>query len=171
MSKEEQFAEFYSNCQQRLFGFVMGLVRDNSDAQDVLQQTAITAWNKFDEFDPDTDFMRWIVTIARYTTQNFLRKKRNSHLYFDHTLMEQLSQVSCEVSAAESEDRVTALSECLKKLGRADKRLIESRYTYGLSSRQLAEVFERPQTSVCNSLRRVRKALLDCVSRRLATDQ
>lgn len=170
VEKEELFAELYSCCQQRLFGYVMGLVRDNADAQDILQQTAITAWQKFDEFDPETDFMPWAVAIARYKTLNFVKKRRNSRVYFDHAMMEQLGESACAFSTEAAEERSAALAQCLKKLSKADSRLIESRYTYGLGSSQIAELLERPQSSVCNSLRRIREALLLCVKHRLATE-
>jgi DNA-directed RNA polymerase specialized sigma24 family protein len=56
-SKEDLFASFFSANQQRIFGYILGLVRNTSDAQDVLQQTAVTAWQKFSVFDVSTDFL------------------------------------------------------------------------------------------------------------------
>lgn len=169
-SKEELFAELYSSCQQRLLGYVIGLVRNSADAQDILQQAAVTAWEKFDEFDPDTDFMRWAITIARYKTLNFIKKRRNDKVYFDQALMSQLGEHASNVSVEVAEQRGAALSQCLKKLSTADSRLIECRYTHGLGSNQIAQVVERSQPSVCNSLRRIREALMQCIKRRLAAE-
>lgn len=169
-SKEELFAELYTNCQQRLLGYVIGLVRNGTDAQDILQQTAVTAWQKFDEFDPETDFMRWVVTIARYKTLNFVKKRRYDKVYFDQSMMEQLGDNVCNVAAELTEQRGTALSQCMKKLSSADIRLIECRYTYELGSKEIAQVIQRSQTSVCNSLKRIREALLQCVKRQMETE-
>jgi RNA polymerase sigma-70 factor, ECF subfamily len=167
-SKEDLFASLLSANQQRIFGYILGLVRNTSDAQDILQQTAVTAWRKFDGFEPDSEFLRWAVTIARFETMNFIKYRRRSRLYFDQELMEQLGEDTCEVASAEEEVRLQALGECLKKLPATDSKLIECRYTHGLSSLQIAELFERPQPSICNSLRRIRENLMRCISRNLA---
>jgi DNA-directed RNA polymerase specialized sigma24 family protein len=82
--------------------------------------------------------------------------------------MEQLGEEACEVASDDVEIRLQALGECLKKLPAADSRLIECRYTHGLSSLQIAELFERTQPSICNSLRRIRENLMRCISRNLS---
>jgi RNA polymerase sigma-70 factor (ECF subfamily) len=167
-TKEDQFAEFLSGNQQRVFGYILGLVRNTSDAQDILQQTAVTAWRKFDEFDPTSDFLRWAITIARFETMNFIKYRRRSRLYFDQQLMEQLGEDACEAPNEDAESRLKALGECLKKLPAFDSKLIECRYTHGLSSLQIAEVVERSQPSICNSLRRIRENLMRCISKNLS---
>jgi RNA polymerase sigma-70 factor (ECF subfamily) len=167
-SKEDQFADLLSANQQRVFGYILGLVRNTSDAQDILQQTAVTAWRKFDSFDPDSEFLRWAITIARFETMNFIKYRRRSRLYFDQQLMEQLGEDVCDDSSDESEVRLKALGDCLKKLPAADSKLIECRYTHGLSSLQIAELLERSQPSVCNSLRRIRENLMHCISKNLS---
>ncbi|WP_252855572.1 sigma-70 family RNA polymerase sigma factor [Aeoliella straminimaris] len=169
-SAEDTFADLFSTHQQRLFGYILGLVRNTSDAQDVLQQTAVTAWQKFGGFDLDTEFFPWAVTIARYEALNFMKYRRRSRLCFDQELMEQLGEDACEVSGEVAEVRLAALGECLKKLPAADSKLIECRYTHGLSSLQIADVLERSQPSVCNSLRRIRENLMRCISRSLSQE-
>ncbi|MCA9261794.1 MAG: sigma-70 family RNA polymerase sigma factor [Planctomycetales bacterium] len=168
-AREEQFAQSFSTHQQRLLGYVLGLVRNSADAQDILQQTAVTAWRKFDEFDSRTDFFRWSATIARYETLNFLRYRRRSRLCFDQSLMETLEQDACEFDHDEAESRLRALGECLKKLPVGDSKLIECRYAHGLSSLQIADILDRTQPSICNSLRRIRETLMRCINRNLAT--
>ena len=169
-SREEIFAELYSRNQQRLMGYVVGLVRNMTDAQDILQQTAITAWRKFDDFDPETDFVRWVIAIARFETLNFVKYRRRSKVFFDQSLMEQLGEQMCEGDAELAESRSRALAVCLKKLPPSDGKLIECRYTFGLGSNQMSEIFERSQSSICNSLRRIREVLLQCIKRQLATE-
>ncbi|WP_442483257.1 sigma-70 family RNA polymerase sigma factor [Aeoliella sp. SH292] len=166
-SKEDLFASFFSANQQRIFGYILGLVRNTSDAQDVLQQTAVTAWQKFSVFDVSTDFLPWAVTIARYEALNFMKYRRRSRLCFDQELMEQLGEDVCEVPSDAAEDRLAALGECLKKLPAMDSKLIECRYTHGLSSLQIADILDRSQPSVCNSLRRIRENLMRCISKNL----
>ena len=169
-SKEELFAELFSGSQQRLFGYVLGLVRNSADAQDIVQQTAVTAWRKFDAFDPETNFLKWTVTIARFETLNFIKYRRRNKVYFNQVLMEQLGDSALQVSQRCIEDRSEALSSCLTKLSETDKKLVECRYSHGLGSIQIAELLDRPQASICNSLKRIRESLLLCIRKTLAQE-
>ncbi len=163
--KAELYAELFSANQQRLFGYILGLVRSADDARDILQETAITSWKRFNDFQSGTDFTAWIITIARYETLNFVRYRRRHRAYFGQDLMEQLAQNFCEVPSELAEARRSTLADCLGKLTSLDKKLIESRYSRDLGSKQIAELFDRPQASICNSLRRIRESLRRCVER------
>ncbi|TWT75688.1 ECF RNA polymerase sigma factor SigW [Posidoniimonas polymericola] len=181
-AKEELFAELFGANQLRLFGYVLGLVRNSADAQDILQQTAVTAWLKFGDFDTDvgdgcetaaatqTNFFRWTATIARHETLNFKRYRRRSRVYFDQELMEQLGHTICELTSDSSLDRSNALTNCLNKLPDGDNNLVECRYAHGLGSLQIAELLGRSQSSVCNSLRRIRENLLRCMQKSLSAE-
>lgn len=164
-AKDDLFAELYSENQQRLFGYVLALVRNNADANDILQQTSVTLWQKFDDFEPGTSFIRWAMTVARYETLNYVKYRRRSRVYFNQDLMEHLSSDFSDIPGDLSEARRGALPNCISKLPDGDRKLIECRYSHGLGSRQIAELLDRSQASVCNSLRRVRESLLHCIER------
>lgn len=170
-SKEEEFAELFSAAQQRLFGMLVSMLRNSEDARDVLQQTAVTAWENFDDFQTGTDFFRWLATLAKYETLTFINYKRRSKLYFNQGLMDQLVDDASGMSNELIEARCTALRECIQKLADADRKLIDCRYAHGLGSHATAELLDRSQASVCNSLRRVRQALLVCINRTLLREQ
>ena len=169
-ARDDLFAELFSSHQQRLFGYIFGIVRNSTDAQDILQQTAITLWKKFDDFDPDTDFARWAITVARFETLNFLKYRRRSRVYFDQGLMEQLEGDFLEIKTEVIQARREALKNCLSRLPSDDSKLIESRYSHGLGSRQISELLDRTQSSICNSLRRIRERLLRCVQQSTARE-
>lgn len=166
-STEELFEDLLSAHQHRVYGYIFAMLRDTADAQDVLQQTAVILWQKFDQFDPETDFFRWAVTVARYEVLNFTKYRRRSRVYFNQDLMEQLADDLSGQGNAFVEDRRGALKECMQKLPTADRKLIESRYSHGLGSRQMSEILGRSPSSICNSLRRIREALHGCIEHAL----
>ncbi|QDU57359.1 sigma-70 family RNA polymerase sigma factor [Aeoliella mucimassa] len=170
-SKHDVFAELFSKHQLRLFGYVFGLVRSQADARDIVQQTAITAWQKFDQFDTSTDFFRWTVTIAKYEALRFLTYQRRSAIYFDDELMTQLGEDAAELSNDYVESEFNALSQCLHKLTPTDAKLVECRYELGLGTRQISELLDRTQSSVCNSLKRIRSNLARCIEMQLVREE
>jgi len=161
--KEEQFAELFSANQQRLFGYILAIVRNANDAHDVLQQAALAMWKKFPEFELGSDFGRWSITVARFETLNFLKYRRRNRVVFSQELVEQLGGDFSEMDNQHLEARRDALRSCLTKLPSSDRKLIECRYSHELNSRQIAELQERSQASICNSLRRIRESLLSCI--------
>ena len=169
--RKSEFESLLSEHQHRIYGYVFALLRDASDAQDVMQQTAIILWQKFDQFDPETNFFSWAATVARYEVLNFTKYRRRSRLYFDQSLMEQLAEEADTRAAEHSESRRRALRECLGKLSSPDRKLIETRYSHGLGSRQIAEILGRSPRSVCNSLLRIHKSLLACIERSIRRNE
>ena len=55
----------------RMYGYIFSLVRNRADAEDLLQETSITLWEKFDQFDPETDFIPWAFRVALWKVKNF----------------------------------------------------------------------------------------------------
>ena len=59
--------------------------------------------------------------------------------------------------------------ECIEHLRARDRELIRQRYAAGESGKDLAENIGRPANSVYQSLGRIRRTLLECIQRRMAT--
>ena len=56
--KIEQFVSLLTRYQQRVYLFILSLVPDRADAEDVLQETNLVLWQKFDDFTPGSDSLR-----------------------------------------------------------------------------------------------------------------
>ena len=169
-SKEESFAELFGASQQRLFGMLVCMLRNSEDAQDVLQQTAVTAWENFDDFQIGTEFFRWLATLAKYEALTFINYKRRNKVYFKQELIDQLAADANCLTDEIVEERCAALKDCLQKLSDSDRKLIACRYSHGLGSHATAKLMDRSQASVCNSLHRIRQILLRCINRTLSKD-
>ncbi len=68
------------------------------------------------------------------------------------------------------EERRRALLACLSRLAPADRELIRQRYAPSETGKSLARKLGRPANSVYQSLSRIRRALLECVKRRMAAE-
>ncbi len=56
------------------------MVLNHDDANDVLQNTFIKAWNGLDNFHGDSKIITWLSRIAINESLDFLRKQKNAHL-------------------------------------------------------------------------------------------
>ena len=50
--------------QRRLYQFIVTLLGNTVDADDVFQETSLAIWSAFDQFKPHTDFYCWARQIA-----------------------------------------------------------------------------------------------------------
>lgn len=52
------------------------IVKDESDAADITQETFLKAWQHFNEYYSTKSFKSWILKIAKNTALDFLKKKK-----------------------------------------------------------------------------------------------
>jgi RNA polymerase sigma-70 factor (ECF subfamily) len=73
----EAFKVLINRYASPLYNFTARLTNKN-DAPDIVQEIFIKAWKNIERFNPlKASFKTWIFTIARNTTTDFLRKKKN----------------------------------------------------------------------------------------------
>ena len=166
----EEFVQLFSRNQRRLYLHILGQVGNPDDAEEVLQETNVIIWSKFDRFELGTNFIAWSFQIANYEVLKLRDRKRASRrMVFSDDLIGTIAQES-EDSQDDLDLRRAALRECLGKLRADDRELIQQRYAPGSSGRDVAESLGRPMNSVYQSIGRIRKSLFECINRRLSTE-
>ena len=168
--KHRHFVDLLVENQNGLFAYLFALLHSRDDAEEVFQQTSLVLWRKFDDFEPGTNFFRWAAQIAQFEVLNYLKGRRRSRLRFSDEVIEQLAVVTPEVEVDSADARRDALAACLDKLKPEDRQLVTDCYGNQVAVRELSVRLGRPQTSVHNSLRRIRTWLLGCVERTLAAE-
>lgn len=163
-NRNEVFIELFTLHQWSVNGFIRTLVPNQSDAEDLLQETSLLMWRKFEEFELGTDFAAWACRIAHFKVLNFLKQKRQSRLCFDEDVVAQLAEVRIARAEQHNADQ-TALADCIRKLSEPDRLLLKSCYTKNQCIKNVAARLGRPVGSVYTSLHRIRQWLLNCVRR------
>jgi RNA polymerase sigma-70 factor (ECF subfamily) len=125
-------------------------------------------WDKFEQFDPSKSFINWACGVARYEVLNFLRSRSRHRLYFSDELNLALIEAHESLESERLEERRDALAGCMKKLRDRDRELLEACYGRSVCIQELATTWGRSTHSIHNSLRRIRRALFECVQRSLA---
>ncbi len=162
----EQFVELFTQNEQALRTFVRSLVPTWHDADEIMQEVALVAWQKFGEFELGTSFIKWTCVIARFKALAYRRKFARERLAFNEALME----VMAEEATRESDQRkreYEALESCLKKLPEKQKRWVTLAHTPGISSKELAEEIGMKPGAFYMRLNRIRGTLLSCINKNL----
>ena len=72
-----EFNSHFDELQSRLLPSAYRLTDNVEDARDLIQETALRAFNNKEKFEVGTNFRAWVTTIMRNTFINIYRKKKN----------------------------------------------------------------------------------------------
>lgn len=165
---QEEFARLFSRNARRIYGFIMTLVFNHHDAEEVFQNTNVVLWNKFADFEPGTNFFAWASRIAYYEVLSLMKQQRRSRTFSDEAL-ELLANEAVAMSDRSTE-RYEALEECLARLSPTDRELLQERYYYQLPPKKIAASHSKSVHAVYRALNRIHNVLLNCVQRSMKAD-
>ena len=163
-NQTEQFVTLLAKHQQAIRAYVFTLVPHHADADEVIQETSVVLWRKFDEFQTGTDFVRWAIKVAYFEILKFRRRRGKDRVVFCDEVLEKVSDQAAEMST-ELEEQYARLASCLGKLSEKDRSIVALRYDRMHSVQFVAHELGRSVGGVYKSLQRIRLTLLNCVKR------
>jgi RNA polymerase sigma-70 factor, ECF subfamily len=167
--KHKQFLRMFLQNERRVFAYILTLLPNRVDAEDVLQEASLVMWDKFDAETPPDDFAAWGCRIAYFKVLDHCKKRRRSRVQFSETLLHHLSETVIEHGASlQLDERREALSGCIEKLRTKDRELLHSRFCDGGTTQTAAACVGRPVDAVYKALARIRHSLFDCITRAMA---
>lgn len=169
-----EFADLLTAQQRSLFAYIFAIVHNLRDTEDVYQETAITLWQKFGDYKAGTNFAAWAQATARFKARDFLRSKRRGRVCFDDRLLTQLSDTLAAIETAThletAEAYHRALNDCMSRLNAIDQQLVALCYSATCTLKEVAQQEGRSLQSVCNSLKRIRSTLFECIEQTINED-
>jgi RNA polymerase sigma-70 factor (ECF subfamily) len=148
--------------QERLYRYVRMVMPHSQHVDDVLQETFLVMWQKFDDSCPAGGFYSWACRIAHLKVlEAFARNTRDVPVLDQETLEQMTADTVMEPDALANMKQF--LERCLAKLPMGDRELIELRYEPGMRVDTIAAKLNRPANSVSKSLGRIRQVLWQCV--------
>jgi RNA polymerase sigma-70 factor (ECF subfamily) len=158
----DEFVLLITNVQASLYAYVFSLLGDPHQAADVLQETNLVLWRKSSEFLPGTDFAAWARRVAHFQVMAFRKKLGREHLFFDDAIVADLTMRNGE-RGGRFDNRLVALSDCMKKLSERQRGLIGSHYAEARSIQEIATARNETAGAVAQALFRARMSLLKCI--------
>jgi len=168
-SVQERFMQLWTVAQPAVTGYINALVRDPAVAQDVLQETVLVLFRRFDDYDPSRPFLAWALGVARFQVLGVRRDQARCRIIFDSELMEQFTEQWAEASPA-SDWRAWALQECLGKLPARSSEMLRWRYFEELTADEIAARLKSKGPTIRVMLQRIRDQLRSCVERRILSE-
>ena len=158
----------------RLYWLIaVGIVGDSALAEDVVQEAAIVALGKLDQYQPGTSFNAWLGQMVRYVAFNEQRKqRRRSAVSLDPATMDQ-STPDTSAAPGGGKLRLTSRGQLPPDQAYFDDRVLEAlgevketaraclllRTVEGLDYAEISRLLEIPEGTAMSHVHRTRKLL------------
>jgi RNA polymerase sigma-70 factor (ECF subfamily) len=167
-AKVKLFLRLFLQNERRLYAYILTLLPNRADADDVLQEASLVLWDKFEAEHPPGDFIAWACRIAYYKVLDFRKKRQRCRVFFSQALLDRLAETAVEQAATlQLDERREALEHCIAKLSARDRDLLTRRFAEGATTQSTAAEVGRSPDVVYKTLARIRQALFNCVTRTL----
>lgn len=159
---QQRFLSLFLRSEREIFRYVAALVPNIADADDIVQQTALSLWEKFDAYDPAQPFTPWACRFALNKTRQWIERRQRWQALLEDGLAEELARRRDELRP-ELEVRLKHLEGCLGKLPGEQRALVEGYYCRRDRIDKLAETSGRTVAATYKKLQRIRHALQVCI--------
>lgn len=120
---------------RRMFALARGIVKNNADAEDVIQECFLKIARSIHSFKDGTNGYAWIMRIVRNTAIDFVRRNKR-------TATEDLDEffhLTDERYSADRREEALLFEDALQKLSENERRMIYYRYYLDLTVREIAK--------------------------------
>lgn len=165
-NERAQLAADWERARTAVFAQLLAGIGSFHDAEDVLQEVAVSVAKNYGSYDPARPFVAWALGIARNHMLMYFRRYHRNRLVFSDQLMTTIGQHLETLAENPTDQRREALQYCLRQLDDRRRRLVEMRYSGGLSISEIADSLGKSAAAIKGSLHRARKILERCASLR-----
>lgn len=134
------FYHIYERYCKRLYGFVLRYIKQEQDAEEIVQEVFIKIWEARDKIDVYSSFESFIFTIAYNSTISMFRKRTKEKKYLEHLRsiqqIEKAPDLTDEIHFNELNDQVQTL---LNELTPRQKEIFQLSREKGLSHEEIAK--------------------------------
>jgi RNA polymerase sigma-70 factor (ECF subfamily) len=163
------FLRYFVRHQQEIYAYILTLVPNRHDADDLFQEALTVMWNKFDRFEQGTNFVAWGIQISRFLILEYRRRKASDRrVQLSEEVLDALAQ-GIPVVQDRMAERLEVLRQCLSHLDDRAKRLVKMRYERNTPLQDMASALELSVRQVQRTLASINGILLRCMRRGLAT--
>lgn len=163
---DKRLMELYVSHQDLLYGYIVSLLPNWADAEDIFQQTSLILWEKRDQYDPSRPFIAWAYGIARNVVLNYRRKNPAGNRTLSPDLYAKVEEARTRVGDL-LQEQSSALQHCLGRLSSKQRMFVMNCYSRQMTFADLAKQMGLSENAVYLRLSRIRKVLMDCIRRTL----
>ncbi len=171
--QQQQFVRLLKPVLASASSLAMIIVRDRTDAEDVVQEASLKAFRAFDRYDPGQPFKSWFLCIVRNCGRDLLRRKKtasgptraidpktkSASADSSTTMNETMNYAEPVDPEAHKYGNRTEMVEALGKLTPLHQEILKLRYFGDMNYKELAHALQIPEGTVMSRLHAARLSL------------
>lgn len=161
---QQRFLSLFLRSEREIFRYVAALVPNVADAEDIVQQTAVALWEKFDAYDPAQPFTPWACRFALNKARQWVERHQRWRALLENGLAEELMRRREELRP-DLEAKLGRLEGCLERLPKDQRSLVKGYYYRRTGIAELAGESGRTEAATYKALQRIRQTLQACIER------
>lgn len=153
------FDTLYFSYSKKLYYFVMGLLKDQTIAEEIIQEVFVKLWEKRDKVNADLNFENYIFMIAYNSVRKYFRDKS-----LESRILANMSAITTEeINSTESiviyNDLLSLVNEAIEKMPSQRKRVYKLSRHDGMSIQDISKKLNISKRTAENHLSRALKYL------------
>ena len=144
----------YRRTQTAVYSFALSVLKNAHDAEDVLHDCYVAAWNSAAQYRSRGKPMAWLITIAKNLCLQQLRAQRKTA-----DMPEDMHAFLPADSAGMSVEDRTVLSACMRQLSDGERQIVTLHAVAGFKHREIAAILQMPLATVLSKYNRAIKKL------------
>ena len=153
-----------------LMAYILSLVADPVLAEDIAQQSFLTAFRKISTLRRSESFPAWLRGIARLEVLSTLRKQR-AEVPVEPAVLDAMDGAFRSFEEAKPsdswEERFKIVEHCFQQLPESLRQVCQLHYFEDRKAREIAEEMQLGLDAILKRLERARRAIKDCVQGQL----
>jgi len=148
------------------------LLRNEQDAQDVVQEAFLRAFKSFGGFH-GSNSRAWLLTIVRNTSYTLLKKNRVADLTtpFDEEIHASDDESTSAATILERSEDAELIREAMDELPAEFREILTLRHQEDLFYKEIADIAQIPPGTVMSRLARARSKLRERLAARVGRDR
>lgn len=143
----EAFARLYHSTERAVYGFILSILRNRNDAEDILQDTYLNICTHAGSYQPQGKPMAWILTIAKNLARMRLREQRR-------TATAETPELEPDQTVPAQDENRVVLDTALRILSEEERQIVLLHASAGLKHRETAALLGLPLSTVLSKYRR-----------------
>lgn len=140
--REKVFTTIVKRYQEKMYWQIRRLVIQHEDADDVMQNVFIKAWNGLDNFREDAKLYTWLYRIAVNESLSYLeQQKKRSSVSFD-AVSESLENKLESEKGFDEQQAVWKLQKAIQQLPEKQRVVFNLRYFEEMTYEEMSEVLD-----------------------------
>ncbi len=169
----DAFAELVRQHHRVIRAVLARYLRDDNEVDELAQRVFVSAYRALPKFRGESSFGSWLVVIARHQAAMYIRgevRRRQRETSAAEIALAAWTNESARDSD-EPADKLEALTECLDRLPQSSRDVVQKFYFQREAINTIAQEQGRSPGAIRMMLMRIRQALANCVSNRLAASE